>query len=142
MRAVLLLMILSTPAYAWDVTVDEICTLSHETDAAKIFLTYEPSKPLYTITVTQANSDWTQTPWFAMRFEGSSPIEIATSRHVLSDDAKSLTVTNTGFGNVLDGLEYNQIAYAFTQDHVATFSLDGAADPVRIFRECAGAQLS
>ncbi|WP_171122407.1 MULTISPECIES: hypothetical protein [unclassified Ruegeria] len=142
MRAILISLILSTPAYAWDATVGPICTLSHETGAAKIFLTYDPSKPLYSITVTQTNSVWKQAPWFAMRFEGSSPIEIATSRHVLSDGATSLTVTNTGFGNVLDGLEYNRIAYAFTQDHVATFSLDGAADPVRVFRECAGAHLS
>ncbi len=142
MRAVLLLMILSTPAYAWDVTVGQICTLSHESEASTIFLTYDPSEPLYSITVTQTNSVWTQTPWFAMRFEGSSPIEIATSRHVLSDGATSLTVTNTGFGNVLNGLEYNQKAYAFTQDQVTKFSLVGAAEPVRVFRECAGAQLS
>ncbi len=53
-----------------------------------------------------------------------------------------MTVSDAGFGNVLDGLEYNQRAYAFTQDQTAEFSLDGAVKQVRIFRECAGAQLS
>ncbi|MEO1108730.1 MAG: hypothetical protein AAFX90_12475 [Pseudomonadota bacterium] len=142
MRTVLLSIILATPASAWEATVGQICTLSHSTDQAEIFLTYDPSQPLYTLTVTRKTEGWTQTPWFAMRFDGSRPIEIATPRHVLSDNAASLTVTDTGFGNVLDGLEYNQTAYAFTQDGLAEFPLDGAAPEVRIFRDCAGAQLS
>lgn len=142
MRVVLLSLILGTPAAAWDATVGQICTLSHVTDTAEIFLTYDPAKPLYTLSVTRKTEGWTNTPWFAMRFEGPNPIEIATPHHVLSDGASSLTVTDTGFGNVLDGLEYNLTAYAFTQDRVTEFPLDGAAPQVRIFRECAGAQLS
>ena len=142
MRALFLSLIFATPATAWEASVGQICTLSHDTSSAEIFLTYDPSQPLYTLTVTQKTEAWTQAPWFAMRFEGPSPIEIATSRHVLSDGAASLTVADTGFGNVLDGLEYNQTAYAFTRDGVAEFPLDGAAPQVRIFRDCAGAQLS
>ncbi|NOD76648.1 excinuclease ABC subunit B [Ruegeria sp. HKCCD4332] len=142
MRAILTSLILATPAFAWEATVGDICTLSHDTGAATIFLTYDPSAPLYTLTVTRKDQVWAQSPWFAMRFEGRNPIEIATPRHVLSDGGSALTVTDTGFGNVLDGLEYNQAAYAFTQDGIAEFPLIDAAPQVRIFRTCAGAHLS
>ncbi|MEX0277704.1 MAG: excinuclease ABC subunit B [Ruegeria sp.] len=142
MRIALLSLILATPAAAWEAAVGSICTLSHDTEQAEILLTYDPAQPLYTLTITRKDGGWTQTPWFAMRFDGPNPIEIATPRHVLSGNAASLTVTDTGFGNVLDGLEYNQTAYAFTQDGSTVFPLDGAAPQVRIFRDCAGAQLS
>ncbi len=142
MRFVFLSLLLATPATAWEATVGSICTLSHDTSTAEIFLTYDPAQPLYTLTITRKTEGWTQAPWFAMRFDGPNPIEIATPRHVLSENAESLTVTDTGFGNVLDGLEYNQTAYAFTQDKLTEFPLDGAAPQVRIFRDCAGAQLS
>ena len=142
MRAVLLSLILATPATAWEATVGPTCTLSHDTGTAEIFLTYDPAQPLYTLTITRKAEGWTQTPWFAMRFDGPNPIEIATPRHVLSGNAASLTVADAGFGNVLDGLEYNQTAYAFTQDRMTEFPLNGAAPQVRIFRDCAGAQLS
>ncbi len=142
MRIVLLSLILATPATAWEATVGQICTLSHDTEQAEIFLTYDPAQPLYTLTVTRKTEGWTQAPWFAMRFDGLKPIEISTRRHVLSGNGLALTVTDTGFGNVLDGLEYNQTAYAFTQDRLTEFPLDGAAPQVRIFRECAAAALS
>ncbi len=142
MRAILISLLFGSPAYAWNATVGDICTLTHETGTAAIKLTYDPAQPLYTLTITRTSEGWTQAPWFAMRFEGLNPIEIATPRHILSDGAMSLTVTDTGFGNVLDGLEFNQTAYAFTQDRVSEFPLDGAAPQVRIFRDCAGAILS
>lgn len=142
MRILMFSLLFGTPAAAWQATIGEICTLAHETVSAHIFLTYDPSEPLYTLTVTRKTDAWTPAPWFAMRFEGPRQIEIATPRHALSDDASGLTVTDTGFGNVLDGLEYNATAYAFTQDRITQFPLDGAAPEVRKFRECAGAQLS
>ncbi len=120
----------------------QICTLVHDTDTARIFLTYDPGRPLYTLTITRLDGGWAEAPWFAMRFDGSRTIDIATARHTLSPDASTLTVTDTGFGNVLDGLEYNETAYAFTQDQVTQFPLGGAAPEVQIFRDCAGAQLS
>ncbi len=139
MRVILLSLLLATPATAWEAMVGPICTLSHDTSTAQIFLTYDPAQPLYTLTITHKAEGWTQTPWFAMRFDGPNPIEIATARHALPGNAASLTVTDTGFGNVLDGLEYNQTAYAFTQDRLTEFALDGAAAQVRLFRDCAGA---
>ena len=142
MRFILFLLFFATPATAWEATVGQICTLSHDTEKAEILLTYDPAQPLYTLTITRKAEGWTQAPWFAMRFDGPNPIEIATSRHVLSESAASLIVADSGFDNVLDGLEFNQTAYAFTQDSLTEFPLDGAAPEVRIFRECAGAQLS
>ncbi|WP_419738840.1 hypothetical protein [Ruegeria sp.] len=142
MRFVLLSLLLGSPAYAWNATIGEICTLTHETEAEEIRLTYDPAQPLYTLEITRRAEGWTQTPWFAMRFEGPNPIEIGTPRHKLSDDAMSLFVSDTGFGNVLDGLEFNQTAYAFTQDDLTEFSLEGAAPEVRKFRTCAASLLS
>ncbi|WP_120632491.1 hypothetical protein [Ruegeria sp. EL01] len=142
MRVLLISLLLSTPAQAWEATVGEICTLTHDTDDARIFLTYDPAQPLYTLTVTRKTDTWTVTPWFAMRFSGRNPVEIATPRHVLSQDTFALGVSDTGFANVLDGLEYNDTAYAFTQDRVTEFPLNGAAPEVRKFRDCAGGQLS
>lgn len=142
MRLVIASLFLTTPAFAWEATVAEICTLSHDTEAANIFLTYDPVKPLYTLTITWTSGTWSTSPWFAMRFDGGNPIEIATSRHSLSGDSTALTAADTGFGNVLNGLEYNETALAFTQDQLVEFPLDGAAPEVRRFRECAGAALS
>lgn len=142
MRVILASLFLTTPALAWEATVAEICTLSHDTKAASIFLTYDPSKPLYTLTITWESGTWSAAPWFAMRFDGNNPIEIATSRHTLSENNTALTAADTGFGNVLNGLEYNETALAFTQDQIVQFPLDGAAPEVRRFRECAGAALS
>jgi len=142
MRYLLILMCLSTPALAWDATQGSICTLSHDTENARIFLTYDPSKPLYTLTITLTPGQWDVSPWFAMRFEGATPIEIATARHVLSQDRIALRAADTGFGNVLDGLEFNDTATAFTQSQSVQFPLGGAAPEVRKFRACSGAALS
>ena len=142
MRLLLALFCFSTPAFGWEATQGSICTLSHSTNTARIFLTYDPSKPIYTLTVTLKSRTWSPSPWFAMRFEGGTPIEIATARHVLSQNQFDLTASDTGFGNVLDGLEYNDTALAFTQNQVVQFPLDGAAPEVRKFRNCSGAALS
>lgn len=100
------------------------------------------SKPLYTLTVTLRSSTWSPSPWFTMRFEGSTPIGIVTARHALSQNQFDLTASDTGFGNVLDGLEYNDTTLVHTQNQVVQFPLDGAAPEVRKFRNCSGAALS
>lgn len=142
MRVLIASLLVSTPATSWEATLGDICTLSHDTETADIFLTYDPGKPLYTLTVTLKSRTWSVSPWFGMRFDGGAPIEIATARHVFSDDRFDLTASDSGFGNVLDGLEYNDTAVAFTQNQVVQFPLDGAAPAVRAFRECAGPALS
>lgn len=142
MRIVLVCLFLSTPAHSWEATIGDICTLSHDTTEAHIFLTFDPGKPLYTLTVKLKPRTWSVSPWFAMRFDGRNSIEIVTTRHVLSQDKFELTASDTGFGNVMDGLEYNETALAFTRNQVVQFPLDGAAPEVRAFRECSDAALS
>ena len=64
---------------------------------------------------------------------------ISTDRHVLSDDGRTVTVRDTGFGNVLNGLEFNGAATAILADAAVTFPLDGIAEPMAAFRACLAA---
>ncbi|WP_299351837.1 hypothetical protein [uncultured Shimia sp.] len=142
MRTLLFALTLAAPAHAWEATVGEICTLSHDTEAAHIFLTFDPAKPLYTLAITRKDTAWTPAQWFAMRFEGGQEITISTQYHRLSDDNKTLNVANSGFGNVLNGLFFNTTALAFTQDQRVSFPLNGAAPEVQKFRDCAAPAVS
>jgi len=63
-------------------------------------------------------------------------LSITTDRHNLSDDARALTVTDSGFGNVLDGLAQNETAIMVAGPSIVQVSLDGAAPEVEIFRNC------
>ncbi|MEQ9695086.1 hypothetical protein [Shimia sp. SDUM112013] len=119
-----------------------VCTLSHETGAARIHLTYDPSKPLYTLAITRKDAPWQEASWFAMAFRGARDLTISTERHALSENGQTLNVTDRGFGNVLNGLEFGQTATAFTDTQRVDIPLDGAAPEVRKFRDCAGAALS
>ncbi len=143
MRALLIpFALLASPATAWEATSAPICTLTHETAEAHIRLTYDPSKPLYTLAITQKSAPWHPTPWFAMRFIGPNELVISTPQHALSDNNQTLNVADSGFGNVLDGLQFNTTALAFTEAQSVTIPLDGAAPEVQKFRACAAAQLS
>jgi hypothetical protein len=72
-----------------------------------------------------------------MRFDGPRGNTITTDQHVISGGGATVTVTDRGFGNVLNGLEYNRIATALLGDRAVAVSLDGAAPAVREFRACA-----
>lgn len=61
---------------------------------------------------------------------------ISTNRHTLSNDDATLTVTDRGFGNVLDGLEFNETATALLGEQAVVLSLEGAASAVQAFRAC------
>ena len=138
MRIALLALALAAPAHAWQASVDEICTLSHETDAAYILLTYDPAKPLYTLAITRKDTPWLPSEWFAIRFKGGQEITISTQQHALSEGNQTLNVADSGFGNVLNGLAFNATAQAFTQDQEVTLPLNDAAPEVQKFRECLG----
>jgi len=140
-RFAALLVCLAGPAGAWEFTPLPVCTLS-EDGPVPVVVTYDPrqAEP-YAITVT-AGEPWPEAAIFALRFEGPRGLTISTPRHSLSDDGLSLTVTDRGFGNVLDGLEFNVAATALLGDAALRFSLDGAAGPVRAFRECATAPVA
>ena len=135
-RLLAIALIAAQPAQAWEFTPGLPCLLTHSTDQGIIELTHDPRGPHYTITLTRPDP-WMANPTFAIRFDGDNPNTIVTDRHVLSDDGLSLTVADTGFGNVLDGIVFNTTATATTGQSRFAFPLDGADGPVEAFRACA-----
>ncbi|MFK7763665.1 MAG: hypothetical protein AB8B62_10410 [Roseobacter sp.] len=136
-KGLVLTSFLGTNAQAWDFTPGLPCVLTHETSTAEIELTFDPTVPLYSITVTR-DAPWPQSATFAMRFEGSNSLSISTNRQQFNADRRALTVTDRGFGNVLDGLQYNDQAIASLGDVEVAFPLEDAADAVAAFRQCRG----
>ena len=141
MRTLLIPILLATPAQAWDFTPGQPCRLSHTTAQAQVELTYDPTGPLYSITITRPEP-WPDAPTFGMRFDGPQGRTLGTDRHTLSPDGLAITAMDKGFGNVLDGLQFNHTATAFAGDIAVSIPLDGASDPVAAFRACEGAALS
>lgn len=132
----LFLLMLSTPALAWEAGFDgPLCTLEHDQSGAQMRLTYNPAGPLYTITVTSPQA-WSDSPYFGIQFQGPSPNIITTDRHSLSESRDALSVSDRGFGNVLNGLSDNEIALAFTPNASIAFDLEGAAPAVAAFEAC------
>ncbi|WP_308917644.1 excinuclease ABC subunit B [Jannaschia sp. LMIT008] len=129
-------------AAAWAFAPDPVCTLSHDGAAAAVVVTFDPALPEYAIAITLADGTWPDAPVFALLFRGGTASTITTDRHVLSDDGRTLTVTDRGFGNVLNGLERNGAAVAAAGTLRVPVSLDGAAGPVRAFRGCPSTALS
>lgn len=141
MRLIFVLAFLATPASAWEFTPGAICVLTHGEKGAWMRLTYDPTGPLYSITVTRT-APWQVGATFSMRFDGAYPLTITTDQQKISTDGTALTVTDTGFGNVLDGLQFNRSATAILGTDAVIFSLAGAFDPVAAFRVCAEAGLA
>jgi hypothetical protein len=99
-------------------------------------VTYDPSQPQpYAITLTRPDG-WKASDTFGLRFDGPAGMTIGTDRHVLSPDGRSLTVTDTGFGNVLEGLALNRTATALSGAEALPFDLAGARPAVEAFRAC------
>lgn len=138
MRSLIILVFctLATPALAWEFFPGPPCLLTHARSDAAVALTYDPNKPIYTITVTRGVA-WPDADLFTMRFDGPQGRQIGTDRHRLSPDRLSLTVSDVGFGNVLDGLQFNFQTTAKAGAAEVGFSLDGASEPVAKFRACA-----
>ena len=133
MRHLPLILLLSSPAHAWEFTPTPVCTLTHTETDGDVELTYDHTSGLYAIAVIAAQA-WPAAPAFSIRFDGPRAGTISTQRH--ETNGATLTVTDTGFGNVLDGLEFNSRATAFTDTQAVTVSLQGAAVPVQKFRAC------
>lgn len=132
MRLSAILAVLATPAAAWEFTPTPICTLTHETEAAALRITYDSTE--YVLTLTLKDGTWAPSPGFEIRFDGRRPLTISTDRHALG--GPELSVTDRGFGNVLDGLQFNDTATAFTDGQAITIPLQDAAEPVAAFRRC------
>jgi hypothetical protein len=133
----LALILAASPAAAWQAGTDgALCTLTHSEPAAgEVLLTHDPALPLYAITITRAEP-WPVAPVFEIAFLGGAELSIATDRHVLSADGLSLTVTDRGFGNVLNGLSGNLVAAMIAGDVTVPFTLTGAAAAVADFEAC------
>ncbi len=138
MRRILILALLAaSPATAWEFTAIPFCTLSHATDTAEARVTYDPRQAdPYAIALT-LTGPWQQAPVFAIAFQGAASLTISTSRHRISPDGRTLSVSDTGFGNVLNGLEFNTTATAISGNQAVSFPLENAAPAVREFRACA-----
>lgn len=135
-RLALMIFLLGSSVQAWQFTPRPICTLSHETAEARLAVTFDPGQPEpYAIAITTAEA-WQNTDAFSIRFEGVRGLTISTDRHRVSDDARTLSVTDRGFGNVLNGLEFNSRATLLAGDTSLSVSLAGAAPEVRKFRDC------
>lgn len=138
----LALILFASPAAAWEFTPVPVCTLSHATADAEVTVTYDPRQPEpYAIRVDSA-ARLPEAPVFSIEYAGPRGLMISTTRHRLSEDGTSVTVTDEGFGNVLDGFEFNTTATAVLGGTRVAFPLDGAAEPVRAFRACTEAPLA
>jgi hypothetical protein len=137
MRALVALTLAVSPAQAWDFTATPVCTLSHDTAELAIRVTFDPRQPEpYAIALTRPAEPWPATESFGLRFSGPMALAIGTSRHLLSQDARTVTVTDTGFGNVLDGLAYNATATAVAGETVLPFDLTDARPAIEAFKAC------
>lgn len=136
--ALSLLMSMAQTANAWEFTPGLPCLLTHTAGATEIELTYDPAGPLYSISITQS-TPFQNADIFAMQFDGARPIAISTDRHRLSNGNRTVTVMDRGFGNVLNGLQFNQTATATLGTQLVPMSLENAADPVAAFRACEAA---
>ena len=138
LRALAALVLMAAPAQAWEAGSGEVCELSHDGETASVRVTYDPAIRQYAIAIS-LDRPWSPAPLFAMRFDGPRSLTITTDRHVLSDGGTTLTVTDRGFGNVLNGLEFNLTATALLGTRAVAVSLEGAAPAVQAFRACADA---
>lgn len=134
---------MATPGLAWDFTPVPICTLSAQTEKGEVQVTYDPRASLYEIRLIYTEElGWSEAPFFEIEFIGTRGNVISTNRHSVTEDGKTLSVNDTGFGNVLDGLEFNSTAQARSGPNTMEMSLAGAAEPVQAFRACGEAALS
>ena len=129
MRLTLLALLAAAPVHAWTFTPDPVCTLANDA-APGVTVTYDGA--LYAIHLTRA-AGWPEGPVFSIRFDPNGPV-ISTTRHTV--DGTTLTVRDTGFGNVLNGLQNNATAQAQIGGISIPIDLTGAAGPVEAFRAC------
>jgi hypothetical protein len=136
MRAFIALFLLAAPVQAWDFSPSPVCTILNDTPTLSVRVTFDPSQPEpYAITLTRPDP-WPVTDTFGLRFSGPAAMTIGTGRHQLSNDGRTLTVSDTGFGNVLDGLAYNNTATALAGDTAIPFDLTDARPAVEAFKAC------
>lgn len=125
----------AAPAAAWTFTASPVCTLHHDSADLSVTVTYDPRRAQAWDIALRRPGGWPEAGVFALRFEGPRGLTISTSRHRIAGE--SLSVSDTGFGNVLDGLAFNDRAVALVGDTAPSVPLDGAAPGVAALRACA-----
>jgi hypothetical protein len=113
--------------------------MAHEGEAGSVRVTYDPALGEYAIVLTRARGAWPDAAGFAITFRGAGGLTISTSRHVLSEGGRTLTVRDRGFGNVLRGLEGGLTARAFAGAAEMEIDLAEAPPVVAAFRACRAA---
>lgn len=141
-RLAALMAFIASPAPAWEFSASPLCTLEHATGEVTVRITYDAALPEYTIALTLRDGAWPASDGFSIVFGGGRALTIGTDRHSLSGDGRTLTVTDTGFGNVLNGLEFNSIATAIAGSRRVDIPLQDAGEPVQAFRACPAPGLS
>lgn len=127
----------ASAAQAWVYDGRADCSVRHQTDKLGILLSYAPQTGLYSIAITRWDKAWAGGNRFSMKFDGPKPIFITTDRHELAQNKTTVIASDTGFGNVLDGLEFNFVAAAQLGRERVTIPLKGAKSEIAKFRECA-----
>ncbi len=140
MRILTALALLANPAAAWDFTPLPICTVAQSDQPVAVTMTFDPATALYALTLTK-DTPWPNAPTFSIQFIGPQSLTISTGQHLLSNGNRTLSVSDRGFGNVINGLQFNTAAIAIIGGETHAFSLTGAAIPVEQFRNC-GATLT
>ena len=121
---------LSSPVAAWEFTDVPLCTVSDEGSLTDIEVTFDGT--LYTLRLNNP-AGWKPAPIFAIRFAPNGPF-IQTNRYEI--DGTELSVSDRGFGNVIKGLQNNQIAQLILGDTSRLIDLTGAFEPVEAFKNC------
>ena len=132
------LALLPNSVFAWEFTPGLPCILSHQSGATEVTLTYDPTQPLYSFSLKQPDP-FVPAPVFGLRFTGDLALAIGTDRHQFTEGGTRLTVTDTGFGNVLNGLQFNDVMIAAIGPDLISVPLVGASDAVAAFRACEAA---
>lgn len=100
-------------------------------------VTFDPraAKP-YMVEVARPGDPLPDSPVFGIEFSGARSSQIFTDQHEFSEDGTRVRVSDTGFGNLLDGLALADVATALLADEAVPFSLAGASAAVAAFRAC------
>lgn len=134
--AIFATLVFASPATAWDFAETNVCTVTHDASNVFVAVTFDPTTEIYELTLTLKNQTWGNGHAFRIVFDGQNPIVIGTDRQTLSEDQTQLRVSDRGFGNVLDGIQFNETMTASLEDQSIAISLTGAAGPMAAFRLC------
>lgn len=120
----------------WRFEESTICVLTGETSDSIVVLTHDYAEGRYTISMQRPGQTWQPGPTLSIAFEGGRPLTISTDRHALSEAGDVLSVSDRGFGNVLDGMQFNEQMTILTGEHSVVVPLNQAAPEVQDFRDC------